>query len=333
MAGTGAGAGGGEEGATTAAAAGAGDTSMEVFRRGDAFPVLRRVTFRPSALPFELRAEYDAAAEGLPSGAPRLLGRYVVGADAAAGAEEAGRKIRVDFRYDLDGIFSVLRAEVFNEIKEETPVASPPAAAPSPAADAAPAAAGEGAAAAAPDAAAAAAAASAAGGEKPMEVDGQTPAANGTEPGPGPTPTATPTPAPAPSQQPVAAAAAPKKRFKKVALPVSAAAVRQLPPASLTAAAEEERRMDAADGEIHATHDMRNALEAYIYATRGALEEAHAPFAAPAERDALSQELEQAESWLYDNMDGACARVGVLSCNSYAMVFTVQLQRRPTRIT
>lgn len=72
---------------------------------------------------------------------------------------------------------------------------------------------------------------------------------------------------------------------------------------ALSAATAMEARMAAADADIHATHDMRNSLEAYIYATRDALLESLAPFGSEDEKAALGAVLESAESWLYDNME------------------------------
>jgi heat shock protein 4 len=86
----------------------------------------------------------------------------------------------------------------------------------------------------------------------------------------------------------------------------------------LNAAIAAEKEMVARDNEIRATHDMRNSLEAYIYATRSALEESLAQYVDAAGRETVSSELNEAESWLYG--DGFDADKATLEGRRKALV-------------
>ncbi len=93
-----------------------------------------------------------------------------------------------------------------------------------------------------------------------------------------------------------------KKRFKAVDAVVTLTAGwagRGLSEATLRAVAEAERKMVAQDDEIHATQDMRNSLEAYIYMARSAVDGDLVDFTSPAEREAAGTALTAMEEWLY----------------------------------
>jgi len=62
---------------------------------------------------------------------------------------------------------------------------------------------------------------------------------------------------------------------------------------------EEELRMIAADTLAIETSESKNALEAYVYATRSALQTSLAAFSTEAERTPLLKMLDDAENWLY----------------------------------
>ena len=107
---------------------------------------------------------------------------------------------------------------------------------------------------------------------------------------------------PAPAAE--GAAPKPKRKFK----PVRTLEVVATPGASLgmsEAAVKEalaaEREMVARDHEIHATQDMRNSLEALIYSTRGALDDALQAFTTEPERKRLGDLLTELEEWLYND--------------------------------
>lgn len=95
------------------------------------------------------------------------------------------------------------------------------------------------------------------------------------------------------------AAPAPKKRFRRAELPFRASGLGSMAPEAVSSAAAAEKAMIARDNEIRATHDMRNSLEASIYSTRSALEEALSKYADASTREYISNQLNDAESWLY----------------------------------
>ena len=99
---------------------------MVIFKTGDPSPLTRRVTFKRGNN-FTITAENVWTAEQaqmIPPGAASALGKYTVGGFPAL---ENGvvPKIRVDFRHDENGIFSVVRAELLKEIKEDEAAPAP----------------------------------------------------------------------------------------------------------------------------------------------------------------------------------------------------------------
>ena len=62
---------------------------------------------------------------------------------------------------------------------------------------------------------------------------------------------------------------------------------------------EREGQMHAADKLVVDTEDRKNALEEYIYDTRGKLEDRFAAFVQPQEKDHFMQQLTESEDWLY----------------------------------
>ncbi|KAF9234289.1 Hsp70 protein-domain-containing protein [Melanogaster broomeanus] len=62
---------------------------------------------------------------------------------------------------------------------------------------------------------------------------------------------------------------------------------------------EQEAQMHAADKLVQDTEDRKNALEEYVYDTRGKLDDRYAPYVQPAERTKLLGMLQEGEDWLY----------------------------------
>ncbi|KAF9000420.1 heat shock protein 70 family [Cyathus striatus] len=62
---------------------------------------------------------------------------------------------------------------------------------------------------------------------------------------------------------------------------------------------EQENQMHAADKLVIDTEDRKNALEEYVYDTRGKLDDRLAPFVKADEKSALLAALSEAEEWLY----------------------------------
>jgi heat shock protein 4 len=262
------------------AAAGASTATTKVlFSRGEAWPVeRRRITFRQFG-DFAITAEYDtAAAEDavlLPLGQSSKLGQHSIAGVAKAGAEGADPpKVRVDFTLDLNGMFSILGAEMLQEVPmEPTPVATPAAeegavAAPAgeetkegevkPEGDAAPA-----------DADAA-------------KTEGDKPKSEAAPPAP--------------------AAVPAKKKYHRTQLKLATVDNQHTGMAAdmLSSAAAAEQRMRESDAIIMATQAKRNELETYVYDTRSALGDALEAYATEDVRSAFSEQLTGTEDWLYE---------------------------------
>jgi len=62
---------------------------------------------------------------------------------------------------------------------------------------------------------------------------------------------------------------------------------------------EQEAEMHAGDKLVVDTEDRKNALEEYVYDTRGKLDDRYTAFVQPAEKDKLLVALQEAEDWLY----------------------------------
>jgi len=62
---------------------------------------------------------------------------------------------------------------------------------------------------------------------------------------------------------------------------------------------EQEAQMSAADKLVIDTEDRKNALEEYIYDTRGKLSDRYSPFVQPVEKEKILAASQEAEDWLY----------------------------------
>ncbi|KAH8107653.1 heat shock protein [Cristinia sonorae] len=93
---------------------------------------------------------------------------------------------------------------------------------------------------------------------------------------------------------------APKKKrvVKKKDLPFSWGST-SLDSSKLEEYRSAEAEMHAADKLVMDTEDRKNALEEYVYDTRGKLDDRYAPFVQPAEKEKLLVALQEAEDWLY----------------------------------
>ncbi|KAF5346723.1 hypothetical protein D9756_010386 [Leucocoprinus leucothites] len=89
-----------------------------------------------------------------------------------------------------------------------------------------------------------------------------------------------------------------KKIVKKNQIPFVATTT-SLDKATLESYKEKESDMHAADKLVQDTEDRKNALEEYIYDTRGKLDDRYAPFVQASEKSALLAALSEAEDWLY----------------------------------
>jgi len=62
---------------------------------------------------------------------------------------------------------------------------------------------------------------------------------------------------------------------------------------------EQEAQMHASDKLVMDTEDRKNALEEYVYDTRGKLDDRYAQYVQPSEKEKLIVALQEAEDWLY----------------------------------
>ncbi|KAF9241769.1 heat shock protein 70 family [Melanogaster broomeanus] len=95
-----------------------------------------------------------------------------------------------------------------------------------------------------------------------------------------------------------AEAPAKKRRVKKIDVPFTTLTT-SLDPAILEKFKEQEAQMHAADKLVQDTEDRKNALEEYVYDTRGKLDDRYAPYVQPAEKTKLLGMLQEGEDWLY----------------------------------
>ncbi|KAF9227096.1 heat shock protein 70 [Gyrodon lividus] len=96
------------------------------------------------------------------------------------------------------------------------------------------------------------------------------------------------------------AAEAPKKKkiVKKIDVPFTSFGA-SLDLSVLERLKEQEAEMHAADKLVQDTEDRKNALEEYVYDTRGKLDDRYASYVQPAEKSKLLAMLQEAEDWLY----------------------------------
>jgi heat shock 70kDa protein 4 len=113
---------GGEEGADEAEgekAESSGAGSAVIFKKNEATPNAKKVTFRRSK-PFSLVASYDdSALADLPANISPTIRTFSVETPANVSADSVP-KIRVNLKHNIHGIVSVSSAQLMEEIKEET---------------------------------------------------------------------------------------------------------------------------------------------------------------------------------------------------------------------
>lgn len=101
-----------------------------------------------------------------------------------------------------------------------------------------------------------------------------------------------------------------KKQIKKGELPVISGTA-SIDPEVKAHYNERENEMVMEDKLVADTEDRKNALEEYIYETRGKIDDIYAPFASDSERNNIKDMLEQAENWLYEDGEDATKAVYV----------------------
>jgi heat shock protein 4 len=89
-----------------------------------------------------------------------------------------------------------------------------------------------------------------------------------------------------------------KRHVKKTDVPF-VTGTSSLDTAILERLKEQEAQMHAADKLVMDTEDRKNALEEYVYDTRGKLDDRYAHYVQPQEKEKLLVALHEAEEWLY----------------------------------
>ncbi|KAJ7083730.1 heat shock protein 70 family [Mycena belliarum] len=89
-----------------------------------------------------------------------------------------------------------------------------------------------------------------------------------------------------------------KRRIRKKDVPFIAS-TSSMDKSALEVLREQENAMHAADKLVMDTEDRKNALEEYVYDTRGKLDERYASYVKPDEKAKLLVALQDAEDWLY----------------------------------
>ena len=261
------------------AESGDAQNSVVLYKQNDEFPRMRRITFHRRT-GFAINAEYEESKSGtqLPEGASRTVGKFVVADPPADALPEDGSapKIRVNFNYDMSGLFRVHSAQVFKEIPAEPEVAPPPAPA-------------------------AAEAKTDADGDVKMDdsaaKDGEAGEAAADKPAGEESKAA----APAAAEAAAAETAEKKKKFKRVNLKVEDGTV-GMTAKQMMEAVEAEAQMQQQDRIIREMQAKRNELESYIYDARGALYDL-GTYVTPQDSEAISNFLDESENWLYDAFD------------------------------
>ncbi|XP_077219593.1 heat shock 70 kDa protein 15-like [Tasmannia lanceolata] len=93
----------------------------------------------------------------------------------------------------------------------------------------------------------------------------------------------------------------PKKKVKKVTIPVAETVYGGMLHADVQKAVEKEFEMALQDRVMEETKDKKNAVEAYVYDMRNKLHDKYHDFVTPSEREELIAKLQEVEDWLYED--------------------------------
>ncbi|KAK8937229.1 Heat shock 70 kDa protein 14 [Platanthera zijinensis] len=95
--------------------------------------------------------------------------------------------------------------------------------------------------------------------------------------------------------------ATPKKKVKKITVPVTELVYGSMASADVQKAVEKEFEMALQDRVMEETKDKKNAVEAYVYDMRNKLNDKYHDFVTPSQRDELISKLQEVEDWLYED--------------------------------
>ncbi|XP_077212401.1 heat shock 70 kDa protein 15-like [Tasmannia lanceolata] len=93
----------------------------------------------------------------------------------------------------------------------------------------------------------------------------------------------------------------PKKKVKKIVIPVTETIYGGMVPEDVQKAVEKEFEMALQDRVMEETKDKKNAVEAYVYDMRNKLHDKYQDFVTAPEREELTLKLQDVEDWLYED--------------------------------
>ncbi|KAK1416845.1 hypothetical protein QVD17_25962 [Tagetes erecta] len=241
--------------------------SSIVFPKGNQIPSVKALTFYRAGT-FTVDLQYADVSELQAS--PKIS-TYTIGPFQAAKGDRA--KVKVKARLNLHGIVSVESAQLIEEEEIDVPVTKEPSKETTnmdvdkPSADAA----------------------------TTTETDVNMQDASGVENG-----------VPATGDNPVqmetdVKAEAPKKKVKKINIPVSEFVYGAMLSADVQKAVEKEFEMALQDRVMEETKDKKNAVESYVYEMRNKLYDKLQDFVTDSVKEAFIAKLQETEDWLYED--------------------------------
>ncbi|KAK1416843.1 hypothetical protein QVD17_25960 [Tagetes erecta] len=236
-----------------------------VFPKGNQIPSVKALTFYRAGT-FTVDLQYADVSE---LQAPPKISTYTIGPFQATKGERA--KVKVKARLNLHGIVSVESAQLIEEEEIDVQVTKEPSKETTnmdvdkPSADAA----------------------------TSTETDVNMQDASGVENG---------VPATGPVQMETdVKVEAPKKKVKKMNIPVSEFVYGAMLSADVQKAVEKEFEMALQDRVMEETKDKKNAVESYVYEMRNKLYDKLQEFVTDSDKEAFIAKLQETEDWLYED--------------------------------
>ncbi|KAG4978961.1 hypothetical protein AAZX31_13G340100 [Glycine max] len=255
--------------------------STLVFPKGNPIPSVKALTIYRSGT-FSIDVQYDDVS-GLQT--PAKISTYTIGPFQSTKNEKA--KVKVKVRLNVHGIISVESATLLEEEEEiEVPVYKEPAGENSKMET---------------DEAPADAAAAATPSTNDNDVSMQDANTKATANAPG-AENGTPEAGDKPVQMDTdTKVEAPKKKVKKINIPVVELVYGAMAATDVQKAVEKEFEMALQDRVMEETKDKKNAVEAYVYDMRNKLNDKYQEFVIDSEREAFTAKLQEVEDWLYED--------------------------------
>ncbi|KAA8540425.1 hypothetical protein F0562_024656 [Nyssa sinensis] len=249
--------------------------STIVFPKGNPIPSVKALTFYRLST-FTIDVQYADVSE---LQVPPKISTYTIGPFQCTKSERA--KVKVKVRLDIHGIVSVESATLLEEEEVEVPVAKEPVKeAAKMDADEAP---------------------SEASPPGPAETDVNMQDAKGATDASG-AENGVPESGDKPVQMETdTKVEVPKKRVKKINIPVSELVYGGMASIDVQKAVEKEFEMALQDRVMEETKDKKNAVEAYVYDMRNKLHDKYQEFVTDSEREEFSSKLQGVEDWLYED--------------------------------